>query len=651
MKTIKSLLIFLILLFPITTFAQGYLGKSSYSVLNTAKEIYALYNPDGSMTGEARNKILKELSILYGSTDNPLDTEEVKGKILKDNLPIVNILNSQKFSDYANLYNYKSTRGTAITSFINILGYLISDKASSATKSTLFTLFLNDIFASQEMRILFPNTADFFNTFSYHNIKASPKIFTETFKSDFKEIPFNIPKIFYSVKKYRDTLEQHPHLKLFLEANRYYRELKNMKSVFQINHKTLNNLNSADNAHSELYNSLKLLQYIYFQFGSESSSTGISGNGFLNSAKELKDNPVLQDIFLGLICAQNPSIEFAVNKNKNNLESGGNNGETIELVQMTPIINLMRKSESQHKIINYYYNYAEKYDEITKLSDTISSLKSYEEPVPEELKDSYFDKSVDFLQYALDPSNIYSDGHFDDSEIKLFIEIIKKYKSLEQNINNNQNLAALMNTYYIYGDLCRTHPTFGLIYQGFSGNFLKGISIIADLLSAQSDEEIARIASDYIFSNTDANAKKESNYSVLLNSYAGFYYGKQSDRVNNNWTRNNGFMAPIGLELSKGFKGFGNLSLFVPVFDLGAVIDFKVSNDSTETTTALEINNIISPGLYLTYGLPKIPVSIGGGFQFSPQLSKITVDGKVIEPRKLRWNIFLAFDLPLLKIF
>lgn len=651
MKSRIIFIVFLLIFIPVTVFSQGYLGKSSHSVFNISKEIYYLYEPDGSITEEARSRILQELARLYGSGGIPLDTAEVKNLIEKNNLPMVNILNSKRFSDYANLYNFKSSRGSFITSSINILVDILMGKVSSAAKYSLFTLFMNGIFAEKEMRILFSNTADYFNTFSINNIKASPRLFTETFKSDLKEIPYNIPKIFVAIKKYRDTLDQHPHLKLYLEANRYYRELKNLKPVYEINNKTLTNLNAPNNQHSELYNSLKLLQYVYFQFKNESSQQSFYRTGFLESIKELKNNNVLQDLYLGLVCAQNPDIEFAMKQNDNIKESGGQKGESIQLVQMTPMINLLRKNESHNKIINYFYNYAELYDEITNLSDTIYALKEYGDPVPEEMKDMYFDKSVEFLQYALDPSNIYPEGNFDKSEITLFIDILKKYKKLENNIGTGQNLAALMNTFYIYGDLCKTHSAFGVIYQGFSGNFLKGISVVADILSAKNDEDVAKIVSDYVFSNTDANAKKESDFSFLLNSYGGIYYGKQFDNVRNNWSRNRGAFAPIGLEISKGFKNFGNLSLFVPFFDVGAIIDFKVSNDSVETVTKLEMDNIISPGLYLAYGFPKIPISIGGGFQFSPHLSKVTLNGNVIEPRKLRWNVFLAFDLPLLRIF
>ena len=378
--------------------------------------------------------------------------------------------------------------------------------------------------------------------------------------------------------------------------------------------------------------------------------TGTSKGVMFNNAKMINDDHILQDLFLGLLCAQNPNIQFSDTSLNAKNESGGLKGSNRTLFQITPLINLSKKKENDN-ITKYIYNYSEKYYQSECILDSISNLYEYTESDKEELKNEYFNKSVEFLEYALNPSNLYPDGSFDKSEIDLFINIIKKYKQLEDNINNGQNFAALMNTFYIYGDICKTHKAFGDLFNVFSGDFLKTISIVADILSAKNDQEIANIANEYFFSGTDAEAKKEFSFSILVNSYAGYYYGKENDFVTNNWTRNRGLTAPIGFEFSKGFGNYGNLSLFIPVLDLGAIVDYKLSNDSTETVTNLDINNVFSPGVYLVYGLPKIPVSLGGGFQFSPQLGKINLNGSVIEPRKLRWNVFLALDLPLLRIF
>jgi hypothetical protein len=377
--------------------------------------------------------------------------------------------------------------------------------------------------------------------------------------------------------------------------------------------------------------------------------------------KELKKSNELTDLFLGLVCAQNPDIRFArfnkdtasttQRKTASNITSRSAGKVFAGTISVTPIIKYLTYKNEKNKIMDYISNYAGKYDATIEILDSMEYYLDYGDPVPEELKDLYFDKSIEFLEYSMNPFSLYPDGEFDKTEIMHFIEIIKKYRALEKNIVEEQNLAALMNSFYIYGDLCKTHEDLGILFNNFSGNFLQGISITADLLSAKNDEEVANIANEYIFSNTDASAKKETDFNILVNSYGGIYYGEPAENVTDNWTRNRGIFAPIGLEISKGFKNYGSISLYIPIFDLGAIIDFKLSNDSSEIETEFELDNIISPGLYLSYGFPGIPLSIGGGMQFSPHLGKVTVDGKVIEPRELRWNLFLAFDLPLIKIF
>ena len=656
MKHLKFSFIIFFFFLPALAFSQtysGYLGNASKSVFSDARELRSKFFGDLALNPEARKLIMEKLTLMYSSEGNPKDSLEIIDIIRKSNLPIAGILLS---NDEYNIALSRisssdlSSRGSIVSTFVDILSGVIISKSSIAAKSALFNTFLSQIFKNRESRILFPNTKEYFDSFEKSKLTAAPRLFAESFKADLKTIPFNVSKIFTSIKQYRDTLESNPHLKIYTEAYRYYKDIRSLKSIFKINHQSLTNLKVNNGVQSELYNSLKLLQYIYFQMNTDEQITGTSKGVMFNNAKMINDDHILQDLFLGLLCAQNPNIQFSDTSLNAKNESGGLKGSNRTLFQITPLINLSKKKENDN-ITKYIYNYSEKYYQSECILDSISNLYEYTESDKEELKNEYFNKSVEFLEYALNPSNLYPDGSFDKSEIDLFINIIKKYKQLEDNINNGQNFAALMNTFYIYGDICKTHKAFGDLFNVFSGDFLKTISIVADILSAKNDQEIANIANEYFFSGTDAEAKKEFSFSILVNSYAGYYYGKENDFVTNNWTRNRGLTAPIGFEFSKGFGNYGNLSLFIPVLDLGAIVDYKLSNDSTETVTNLDINNVFSPGVYLVYGLPKIPVSLGGGFQFSPQLGKINLNGSVIEPRKLRWNVFLALDLPLLRIF
>lgn len=122
--------------------------------------------------------------------------------------------------------------------------------------------------------------------------------------------------------------------------------------------------------------------------------------------------------------------------------------------------------------------------------------------------------------------------------------------------------------------------------------------------------------------------------------------------------------APIGLSVSYGLnkgpgKNIGSVSLFASMFDLGAIVDYRLKKDSvvngngTETEKIskdykIELGQIFSPGAYVVYGFfGNIPLSLGFGAQYGPGLSKIETSGNtVINNPSWRWNAFLSVDIP-----
>ncbi|MEQ9288489.1 MAG: hypothetical protein RIG77_16335 [Cyclobacteriaceae bacterium] len=142
--------------------------------------------------------------------------------------------------------------------------------------------------------------------------------------------------------------------------------------------------------------------------------------------------------------------------------------------------------------------------------------------------------------------------------------------------------------------------------------------------------------------------------------------------------------APLGIAASYGIggkKSGGSISLYFTLFDFGAVLDYRVQNPKSDSISVitqpatlpgdtlavdrklvvselpeLTLKNFIAPGAYLVYGIPKLPISIGGGYQRGPQLRKIELsdNGEVfstIEAAAYRWNFFIAVDIPLVTLF
>ncbi|WP_315821431.1 hypothetical protein [Paraflavitalea speifideaquila] len=162
--------------------------------------------------------------------------------------------------------------------------------------------------------------------------------------------------------------------------------------------------------------------------------------------------------------------------------------------------------------------------------------------------------------------------------------------------------------------------------------------------------------------------KKNTHSNFTLQTYLGAYLSTSNGKTASMgaWSDKFGVTATIGVAWTPGFLSWqekGCLSLYGTVFDIGAIVDYKLRKDSvpgatgTASTTvtkdySVKLGQIFSPGLYLVYGFPgNLPLSLGYGFQYGPGLAKI--DGgnnTTVRNPVVRWCFFLAVDLPFFNI-
>lgn len=138
-----------------------------------------------------------------------------------------------------------------------------------------------------------------------------------------------------------------------------------------------------------------------------------------------------------------------------------------------------------------------------------------------------------------------------------------------------------------------------------------------------------------------------------------------------------GFFLPVGLDFAWGLRKTGSVSLFASAFDLGAVGNFRFADknenqESPEPQGAMEtmgddtvkevavapkvgLRQVISPGLYLTLGIPKTPLAFGAGASFAPELRSVSldVDNDPVAKREssLRIGAFIAVDIPMFVVY
>jgi len=116
-----------------------------------------------------------------------------------------------------------------------------------------------------------------------------------------------------------------------------------------------------------------------------------------------------------------------------------------------------------------------------------------------------------------------------------------------------------------------------------------------------------------------------------------------------------GITLPLGFEFTfkskTGNENSGSFGIFAQLIDLGAVLNFRVSDETSDLPDKIEFKQIFSPGGSFNYGFKNSPVTIGVGYQYTPQLRSVTLaSGNKLYPNGNRIFFRLAWDIPFINI-
>ncbi len=228
-----------------------------------------------------------------------------------------------------------------------------------------------------------------------------------------------------------------------------------------------------------------------------------------------------------------------------------------------------------------------------------------------------------------------------------FLVILRQVFELEFNVRQNyytsavNNLASIMTQ--VLGDDFK-----------YKRDFLKYSNFMASVAEARNSNEVAAAIDLFALPPGSSRLKKQSPFSVSLNSYGGIGFGWENDvrsEVNAALKQKEvlAISAPLGIDVNKGFQNGGSLSLYTQLIDVGAIYAFRFS-DQTSNIPDFKFQNIFAPGLYLIYGFwGNIPVSVGLGAQLGPALRKIDPSAglSVDETNAWRFGATLSVDIPI----
>jgi hypothetical protein len=182
-------------------------------------------------------------------------------------------------------------------------------------------------------------------------------------------------------------------------------------------------------------------------------------------------------------------------------------------------------------------------------------------------------------------------------------------------------------------------------------------SLMANVVKAKDSEEVAEAVEALALPVGSSSIKKHSTLSITLNAYVGLYLGTEKIKgVDDHYSTNAyGVSAPIGFAVNKGWltesKWAFSTSAFFSIVDLGAPVAFRFEDDKTEAIPSVKLKDIISPGAFICFGLPRLPLSLNFGYQIGPRLRDVDPAITTVGSKYSRYSVALSVDIPILNLY
>ncbi|NHN24959.1 hypothetical protein FIA58_004640 [Flavobacterium jejuense] len=608
--------------------------------------------------------------------------------------------------------------GVDVTKYANALADVMIDHAKQELTIAFFNRFKNFINEHEEFRILFPKTTDKLENLLSYKYPEMIKALREVFHEDIRMIAFRIDDVF-ALPKYQLLTENYPEITLAIRSLRLVHQLEtgglnaagvlNVMSNFsewnnKSNSNKFKNIGNALKVANTLNNSVSYVEegelkwhesekiaklfedevvfkiYMGLLYEKEKNTTNpiafIQTNGtsipFLTVLENQKDN---------LFFFQNKIQEFTdlnlvLKKTIKEIKDKANKTTNEDLNKyMTVSIDVIEYGISLYDYFDKSIEVSDEYVAILRLSNAIYKN------VYEEQYNAAISNSIDLFSKIIAIKNDkYKINEKEFNAIEKITEdkdLLKIAKDLKEDsfetkateINNlvavitNQDLKNKIEDFKNNNDNDKKQKE---MYESFLDIIqkLKPYALfMANMIEAKDEKEVKAALDAVILPVGSSSIKKHSIFNFNVQSYLGarLSFTNPKTAIQNTWNDTFAISAPIGLSISHGFNNnWGAITLFAPILDLGAIVDYKLkyenegtANESLESKDyTIKLGQIFSPGAYLVYGFgANIPLSLGFGGQYGPGLSKISEDSTTeISNPYWKWNVFLSVDIPLFNL-
>ncbi len=664
----------------------------TYDSFNEATKILANYLPD-------RNLNDQQIQAIYLS--NPFIPDSYKNFVLGSSSPII-----------PTKIIAKNIGGLNVTNFADGLAKFLVERTKTELSVYFFQRFKKDLNDSEELQKLFPSTLKVLNTIDQeiYIYEAYLNTLREAFVKDMMNFYENF-QAFSKLPRYQAYFNTYPELKTTLEVGFY---LINQYSKGVHPGEVLAKLDTAKikmrdkKLETTIRNGVGVAKLFSESLRAKGDST------YWISEKEIEalwKDSLLLNIYLGLVYEKGKDIYFKKGSDSIGVQyilaslkvGAGNLKDSLEeykhfiktihqdALEVEGYMNSIgKKGKSERDYNDYYLFYGASIDLIQDGflffdlpyvnlgSEAMSRIKEQSEKwinVARAAGDLYVDvrtknyasavlSAVNILDEVVPEKNPYK------SEAKSTVQLPDELKKLEKNKKEltTQKLEELKKQYsekimHYLDSLVATRDAD--YFKNLREQILKYGTFASAVAQAKNSDEVKAAIESIALPSGSSLIKRETSWNIAVNGYVGLFLGNEDIKgVEGDQGKVNayGVTAPVGITFSKGHSflfiptgkcGFST-SLMISAIDLGTVVSYRFRNDSVSAVPDIKLQDIFSPGAFLSLGIPKCPISVNLGAQIGPNLRKVyatSTANDVSEAIYVRLSGAICVDIPLLNLY
>jgi hypothetical protein len=581
---------------------------------------------------------------------------------------------------------------------VHVFNFLVKQIKEDLT-ITFFTNLQGDFLSDkyEPLRALFPLTYNQLKKIGGEIHKVSSYIDTlgKKFRMDFENIYANYPKLLrLSSEDFKGFLKEKPELKIIFTAALHLidpliRTRKHPGNILdEFNIKQFENEGKKEPLYVNLKSSLQLLKITAnsLKYDSKRKEQGEEEGYWIHPdslrkifEKDSRNNLTTFKIYLGLLFQQGKAIEFLIKK-KNSTKP-----VTCKLKDVFKKMGQDTKRLAAFKDIIEDFGYQLHYlDALYKEMNPQDAQDANESEGNCDKKDieynatyyRYYHTTVDTVNFAAEMFDYVLDTCEKRKSLDLkecagpqkFSTVARALGETFIDIKNEDFSSVVLNILSIFDEMF-TEPGNKRIFKKNRKKILRYGSFMAKMVKAGNDPDdaeekikanVEKAIKSAVLPGGSYSHKRNSPFNISLNAYLGFTMSDEhleGDKEKKFFQNIDSLYlwAPVGIAFSARTRAWfiGSASLFFSAIDLGAVAAFRVAGGKDDGIPQFSFKNIIAPGAHFVLGLKKIPVSIGAGIQYGPQLRRIEIEDentKIIEPAAWRFNIFFALDIPIFNL-